>query len=117
GVGDIKVESLQGIRKGTTRTSRGAKAHKNNRMKNTWSFSQLTLFITYKAERLGIKVEQVDPAYTSQECPACSARNKAQDRTYVCAECGWMGHRDGVGAINISRRTGLSDQRRGATGA
>ena len=64
-----------------------------------------------------VKVEQVDPAYTSQECPACSVRNKAQDRTYVCAECGWMGHRDGVGAINISRRTGLSDQRRGATGA
>ena len=83
GVGTIKVESLAGIRKGTTRTSRGAKARKNNRMKNSWSFSQLTLFISYKAARLGIKVEQVDPAYTSQECPACSARNKAQDRTYV----------------------------------
>jgi IS605 OrfB family transposase len=117
GVGTIKVESLAGIRKGTTRTSGGAKARKNNRMQNSWSFYQLRLFITYKAERLGIKVEQVDPAYTSQECPACSARNKAQDRTYVCAECGWMGHRDGVGAINISRRTGLSGKRRGAVGA
>src|SRR5205085_621891 len=117
GVGTIKVESLAGIRKGTTRTSRGAAARKNNRMKNSWSFYQLTLFITYKAARLGIKVEQVDPAYTSQECPACSARNKAQDRTYVCAECGWMGHRDKVGAMNISRRAGLSDKRVGATGA
>ncbi len=117
GVGTIKVESLAGIRKGTTRTSRGANARKNNRMKNSWSFYQLTTFISYKAERIGITVEQVDPAYTSQECPACSARNKAQDRTYVCAECGWMGHRDRVGAINISRRAGLSDKRRGATGA
>jgi len=117
GVGTIKVESLAGIRKGTTRPSRGAKARKNNRMKNSWSFYQLTMFIAYKAERLGITVEQVDPAYTSQECPACGARNKAQDRTYVCAECGWMGHRDTVGAINISRRAGLSDKRRGATGA
>jgi putative transposase len=117
GVGTIKVEALAGIRKGTTRTSRGAKARKNNRMTTSWSFYQLTAFITYKAERLGIKVEQVDPAYTSQECPACSARNKAQDRTYVCAECGWMGHRDKVGAINISRRAGLSGERRGATGA
>ena len=117
GVGTIKGESLAGIRKGTTRTSGGAKARKNNRMQHSWSFSQLTLFITYKAERLGIKVEAVDPAYTSQECPACRARNKAQDRTYVCAECGWHGHRDSVGAINISRRAGLSDKRRGATGA
>ncbi len=116
-VGTIKIEALHGIRKGTTRTSRGAKARKNNRMKNSWSYYQLTAFIAYKAERLGIKVEQVDPAYTSQECPACSARNKAQDRTYVCAECGWMGHRDMVGAINISRRAGLSGERRGAVGA
>jgi putative transposase len=117
GVGTIKVESLFGIRKGTTSKSRGAKARKNNRMKNTWSFSQLMTFITYKAERIGITVEQVDPAYTSQECPACSARNKAQDRTYVCVDCGWMGHRDRVGAMNISRRAGLSDQRSGAVGA
>jgi IS605 OrfB family transposase len=117
GVGTIKVESLAGIRKSTTRTRGGAKARKNNRMQNSWSFSQLTLFIVYKAERRGIKVESVDPAYTSQECPACSARNKAQDRTYTCAECGWHGHRDRVGAINISRRAGLSDKRRGATGA
>jgi putative transposase len=100
-VGTIKVESLAGIRKGTTCTSRGASARKNNRMKNTWSFYQLTLFITYKAERLGIKVEQVDPAYTSKECPACGACNTAQDRTYICADCGWIGHRDAVGAINI----------------
>jgi putative transposase len=116
-VGTIKVESLAGIRKGTTRTSRGAKARKNNRMKNTWSFYQLTLFITYKAQRLGIKVEQVDPAYTSKQCPACGACNTAQDRTYICADCGWMGHRYAVGEINISRRASLLGDRVGATGA
>jgi IS605 OrfB family transposase len=117
GIGIIKVESLTGIREGTTRKSRGTKARKNNRMMNTWSYYQLTQFITYKAVRQGIRVEQVDPAYTSKECPACSARNKADDRTYVCYNCGWIGHRDKVGAINISRRTGLSDKRIGATGA
>ncbi len=58
------------IRKGTTSTSRGANARKNNRMKNSWSFYQLTMFLTYKAERMGIMVEQVDPAHTSQECEA-----------------------------------------------
>jgi putative transposase len=117
GVGTIKLESLTGIREGTTSTSRGVKARKNNRMKNMWSFYQLSLFITYKAERLGIRVEQVDPAYTSQECPACGAHNKAHDRTYVCTDCGWLGHRDTVGAIAISRRTGLHGHSAGAVGA
>ncbi len=117
GTGTIKLESLTGIRVGTTRKSRGAKARKNNRMQNTWSFYQLSHFITYKAERLGIRVEQVDPAYTSQECPSCGKRNKAQDRTYRCSDCGWRGHRDTVGAVNISRRAGLADKRQGATRA
>jgi IS605 OrfB family transposase len=67
GVGVIKVESLSGIRKGTTRKSRGASARKNNRMQNTWSFYQLTAFITYKAERMGIRMEQVHPRYIPEE--------------------------------------------------
>lgn len=117
GVGVIRLETLTGIRQGTTRKSRGAKARKNNRMMATWSFYQLTRFITYKSARVGIRVEQVDPAYTSQICPACSTRNKVHDRTYVCRDCGWMGHRDLVGGINLSRRTSVSDKRRRATGA
>jgi putative transposase len=75
------------------------------------------MFIAYKAERLGMKVEEVDPAYTSQECPACGAHNKAQDRTSRCADCGWKGHRDSVGAISVSRRTGLPGKRASAAGA
>jgi IS605 OrfB family transposase len=122
GVGVIRLERLAGIRRRisqrTARTSRGAQrqhaARKNNRMKNTWPFFQLIQFITYKAERLGIRVEQVDPAYTSQTCPACFARNKAEDRRYVCVECGWMGHRDAVGAINIARDTGRHGHSAGA---
>ena len=95
-----------------------ATARKNNRMIATWTFHQLATFIAYKAERAGIAVEWVDPAYTSQTCPACFHRNKAADRRYVCAECGWTGHRDSVGAINISRRVagaGSAGKRQSAT--
>ena len=116
-VATIRVESLEGIREGTTRTSRGASAQKNNRATNSWTFYQLTAFITYKAARLGIKVEMVDPAHTSQQCPACKHRHKADDRAYICKDCGWKGHRDIVGAINISRRTGLDGHSQGAMGA
>lgn len=103
GVGIIRIEQLAGIRQRTARTSRGAKARKNNRMIATWTFHQLATFIAYKAVRAGIAVEWVDPAHTSQRCPACFRLNKADDRRYVCADCGWTGHRDAVGAINISR--------------
>lgn len=115
GVGVIRMEKLAGIRRRTARTSGGAKARKNNRMIATWTFYQLATFIAYKAERAGIAVEWVDPAHTSQICPACFHRNKATDRRYVCKECGWTGHRDTVGAINTSRRTGRRGHSAGAT--
>jgi transposase len=83
----------------------------------TWPFYQLSTFLAYKGERVGIRVEQVDPAYTSHTCPACFARHKAHDRRYVCAACGWTGHRDQVGAITISRRTGLHGNSAGAARA
>ncbi|MEK3682358.1 RNA-guided endonuclease InsQ/TnpB family protein [Paenibacillus sp. FSL R10-2736] len=90
----IHLEKLTNIRK-TTRTSR-----KNEKNLHTWSFYRLAQFIEYKANMAGIKVEYVDPAYTSQKCPSCSALNKASDRKYSCV-CGFHTHRDKVGAINI----------------
>jgi putative transposase len=132
-VGTIRLEQLAGIRQWTVRRttlpSGGAKrtlACKNNRMIATWLFyhpallslrHQLATFIAYKAARVGIAVEWVDPAYTSRTCPACSARNTAADRRYVCTDCGWMGHRDAAGAINISRRRPGAGQRGDSAGA
>ncbi|QDQ00753.1 IS200/IS605 family element transposase accessory protein TnpB [Lysinibacillus fusiformis] len=90
----IRLEQLTNIRQ-TTRTSR-----KNEKNLHSWSFYRLSQFIEYKANLLGIKVEYVNPAYTSQTCPNCSERNKAKDRTYKC-KCGFQTHRDRVGAMNI----------------
>lgn len=60
--------------------------------------------ITYKAERLGMRVALQDEAYTSQECPCCGHRRKPHDRVYACSVCGFRFHRDGVGAMNIRRK-------------
>lgn len=89
----IRLEQLANIRQ-AARTSR-----KNEKNLHTWSFYRLSQFIEYKANLVGIKVEYVNSAYTSQTCPKCSARNKAQDRKYKC-ECGFEKHRDLVGAMN-----------------
>jgi putative transposase len=83
GVGTLRMEQLAGIRPRTARTSRGAKARTNTRLIATWTFHQLATFMAYKAERAGIAVEWLDPAPTSQQCPACFRLNKADDRHSV----------------------------------
>ena len=90
----IRLEKLANIRQ-TARTSR-----KNEKNLHNWSFYRLSKYIEYKANLEGIKVEYVNPAYTSQTCPKCSEKNKAQDRKYKC-KCGFEKHRDLVGAMNI----------------
>lgn len=93
-VSTIRLEELSNIRN-TTRKSR-----KNNPSLHNWSFYRLAKYIEYKAQLAGIKVEYVNPAYTSQICPCCGEKNKAKDRQYSCF-CGYNNHRDIVGAINI----------------
>lgn len=93
-VSTIRLERLSDIRQ-TARTSR-----KNEKNLHTWSFYRLAQFIEYKAILEGIKVEFVNPKYTSQTCPACGEKNKVNDRKYKCG-CGYKKHRDMVGAINI----------------
>lgn len=90
----IRLEQLTNIRK-TAKTSR-----KNERNIHNWSFYRLANFIEYKANLVGIQVEYVNPAYTSQTCPDCGHKNKAKDRSYTCT-CGFNTHRDRVGAMNI----------------
>ena len=94
----IKLEQLQNIRS-ATRTSR-----KNNPSLHTWSFYRLAQFIEYKAKLAGIKVEYVNPAYTSQKCPVCGSVHHASDRNYTCL-CGFHIHRDVLGAMNICSST------------
>lgn len=103
----IKMEKLTNLRQ-TTRTSR-----KNAKNLHNWTFHQLQKFIAYKAALVGIKVIEVDPAYTSQTCPSCGIRNKAMDRTYRCS-CGYRAHRDRVGAINIMRQPVIDGNSRSA---
>ena len=107
-VSTIRMEQLQNIRK-TARTSR-----KNEMNLHSWSFYRLAGFIEYKADMLGIKVEYVNPAYTSQKCPQCGERNKTDTRSYLCHTCGHNTHRDIVGASNIISAPVSSGKRKAA---
>lgn len=74
-----------------------------NQKLHQWIFKKLTNMINYKAKSVGIKVEYINEAYTTQTCPQCGKRYKPQSRNYNC-KCGFKYHRDGVGAINIFKK-------------
>lgn len=98
GIKTIKLETLSGIRRTTRKSCKNI--NERELSVHSWSFYRLQQFIKYKAELAGIKVVEVNPAYTSQVCPNCGKLNKARDRNYTCC-CGYHGHRDIVGAKNI----------------
>jgi len=66
-----------------------------------WSHGKLRSYPKYKAAAKGIAVELVNEAYTSQTCPNCGERHKPKGRVFLCPACGFVSHRDAVGAANI----------------
>lgn len=73
-----------------------------------WSYSELQKMIEYKAERLGIKVRKINPAYTSQKCSKCGnidKDNRLDQATFICKECGLNLNADYNASLNIARST------------
>jgi putative transposase len=58
------------------------------------------------AERACRQVIAVNPANTSRKCPSCGHRakeNRVTQADFRCVSCGYAGHADVVGAINVLR--------------
>jgi transposase len=70
------------------------------------SWSQLTNFVSYKAEEASKRVEFVDPKNTSQECSNCGkiVKKPLSQRVHKCPFCGLVMDRDENAAINILKR-------------
>lgn len=65
-----------------------------------WSHGKQVDYLTYKLAEAGIALERQSEAYSSQTCPCCGTHNKPKGRRYRCVYCGFVGHRDAVGATN-----------------
>lgn len=52
-----------------------------------WSFYKLQQYITYKAERYGIRVRKINPCFTSQICSVCGNWEPDQRKTQAKFEC------------------------------
>lgn len=101
----IVLEDLTGIRKRVTvRRSERAKHHR-------WAFYQLRQFLTYKAQRAGVPVVLVDPAYTSRTCSVCGhceKKNRKSQSRFECEACGYTANADYNAAVNIAARGHVS---------
>jgi IS605 OrfB family transposase len=97
----IGLEDLSGIR------SRVRLRKPQRATLHSWGFAQLGAFIAYKAQRAGVPVVYVDPAYTSQECSGCHCidkRNRPSQAVFACRSCGVVAHADHNAARNIASR-------------
>jgi len=106
-VNTLHQESVEKLVIGDVRTIRQNLdvGSKTNQKLHQWSFGSIRHKLTYKAERLGMRVVVQEESYTSRTCPVCGHRRKSapSGRVFGCTNrtCRWQGHRDGVGAVNI----------------
>ncbi|MGW8887637.1 RNA-guided endonuclease InsQ/TnpB family protein [Streptomyces sp. NPDC055749] len=97
----IALEDLGGIRE-------RVRLRKPQRVTlHSWSFHQLGAFIAYKAQRTGVPLVYVNPAYSSQECSQChhiDKRNRPAQARFACKSCGFVEHADLNSSQVISER-------------
>lgn len=73
----------------------------SNQKISGWNHGKIRAYVEYKAQAEGIALALQDEHYTSQTCPSCGHRHKPRGRRYRCGQCGFSGHRDVVGQVNI----------------
>ena len=103
----IQMESLKGFGK----NQEGEVENNHKRLLGRWSYFELQKDIEYKAAMVGIKVNYVNPSYTSQTCHVCGQRgNRVERDTFICTnpECSWYNQAQDAdinAAINIAKST------------
>lgn len=106
---DLKVQRM-------TKSGKGTKEKPGKNVKVKARFNKGTLdqgwymfrqMLDYKLQERGGILHVVDPAYTSQTCPACghiSPRNRCTQAAFACTLCGFSANADKVAAHNILQR-------------
>jgi putative transposase len=102
--GTVAVEDLR--TSNMTTKGRGKRGLNRSILEQGWGAFERVL--AYKLEERGGTLVKVNPAYTSQECSACGAIDKASresQASFACRHCGFRAHADHNAAINILRRS------------
>ncbi|MGB5446859.1 MAG: transposase [Psychromonas sp.] len=108
-VEDLKVVNMSKSAKGTEeQQGRNVKQKSGlNRAILDQGWGEIRRQLKYKMEWQGGIFLAVPPHHTSQTCPVCLHKDKANRTTqasFVCVECGFTENADIVGAINVLNR-------------
>jgi len=94
-VGKLYIGNPQGVR----RQDKGR--HHNQRM-SQWEYGKDIDYLTHKSKQARIMSFTGTERGTSSQCPVCGHRRKRpKGRVWKCKACGFIGHRDLVGSVNM----------------
>jgi putative transposase len=100
GVSRIAVGDVRDVANGID------KGHKTNQRVSQWAHGQFVRYLTYKAQRQGVSVEQIAEDFSTRTCSCCGHihSNAPRGRMFRCSGCGSILHRDVNGGANICAR-------------
>ncbi len=95
-VGSLYIGNPHGVRRG----NRGR--HHNQRLA-LWEYGKDIDYLSHKANQAHTLSFTGTERGTSSQCPVCEHRHKPKGRNWVCSQCGFRGHRDLVGSVNMHK--------------
>jgi putative transposase len=93
-IGTLFIGNPHGVR------NRDNGRHHNQRMA-LWEYGKDIDYLTHKAKQAHISCFTGSERGTSSRCPCCGHKHKPKNRNWACRACGFVGHRDLVGSVNM----------------
>jgi putative transposase len=93
-VGTLFIGNPHGVR------NKDSGRHHNQRM-SLWEYGRDIDYLTHKSKQVHILSFTGSERGTSSRCPVCGHKHKPKGRIWACRVCGFHGHRDLVGSINM----------------
>jgi putative transposase len=93
-VGTLFIGNPHGVR------NRDSGRHHNQRM-SFWEYGKDIDYLTHKSKQARIACFTGSERGTSSRCPVCGHKHKPRGRNWVCRVCGFRGHRDLTGSVNM----------------
>lgn len=93
-VGTLFIGNPHGVR------NRASGRHHNQRM-TLWEYGKDIDYLTHKSTQAHMSSFTGSERGTSSRCPSCGHKHKPRNRQWLCKQCGFQGHRDLVGSLNM----------------